>query len=66
MEVKLDGKTVKAYTYSKRPENLVRTGVTYNGRQYSDSEIEILQMSRGQGFVKGKDAGKFALVQWAR
>jgi hypothetical protein len=59
-------KTNSAPVYvSERPKDLVRTRIVVNGKEYLPSDLEMLQIARGQGFVKGSN-GQYRLVSWRK
>jgi hypothetical protein len=64
INVRLDGKDVKAFVFAKRPGNLIRNDVFYNGRLYETKDLEMLQISKQQGFVKSSKSDKPLLVSW--
>lgn len=50
---------------SERPTDLIRTRIVVNGKAYQPSDLEMMQIARGQGFVKS-GPGTYKLVTWRR
>jgi len=64
-QVTIGGKSQTVFQLAKRPDVLLRQDTECGGRIYTTSDLELLQMAKGIGLVKGK-GGKPVFVSWRR
>lgn len=57
--------TMKPVYVASRPKDLIRDRVVVGGKEYTSGDLEMLQIARGQGFVKNTN-GTFKLVGWRK
>ena len=57
--------TGKPIYVASRPTNLVREPIKVGGRDYSSSDLQVMQIT-GRGFVKTTDGKSVKFVTWRK